>query len=48
MFNSQCPRPEDLPTSRQLIRATALAVNVLLMTAGFVLVGYQLAGYAIS
>ncbi len=26
----------------------AFAVNVLLMTAGFVLVGYQLAGYAIS
>jgi hypothetical protein len=26
----------------------AFAANVLLMTAGFVLVGYQLVGYAIS
>lgn len=34
MFNSQRPRPEDLPTSRQLIRATALAA----VAAGAILV----------
>jgi hypothetical protein len=34
MFNSQRPHPEDLPTSRQLIRATALAA----VTAGAILV----------
>ena len=34
MFNSQRPRPEDLPTSSQLIRATALAA----VAAGAILV----------
>lgn len=34
MFNSQRPRPEDLPTTRQLVRATALAA----VAAGAILV----------
>ena len=45
MFNSQRPRPEDLPTSSQLIRATALAA----VAAGAILVAVVLPSeYAID
>jgi hypothetical protein len=45
MFNSQRPHPEDLPTSRQLIRATALAA----VAAGAILVAIVLPSeYAID